>query len=142
MDMDTMAMAKENIKFAMKNTRLKPTKFLLRLPHLRSPVLLLTQPPSKCVSPSLLRSQRSSVRTRLRTDVSMLPSLLMPPILLNRLRPSLESQNVTKSPFPSLPKPAPRLTMPLLHTIDKSFKNQNYQQPITQIIYLFIFHQE
>merc|ERR1711976_209728 len=121
LDMDTviMDMDRENIKCVMRNIRHKLTRFLLSPLLLRSPALLPILNPSKFVLPRLLRSLRSNVRTRLREDVSMLPSLRMPPTLLTRLRPSLESPSVTRSLSHSQPRPAPRLTMPQLHTMVK-----------------------
>merc|ERR1712227_393729 len=80
------------------------------------------QTQERSASPRPLRSLKSSARTRLRTDVSTLPSLLILRMLLSRSRQSSESQSVTKSPFPSQPRLAPRLTTPQPHTTVNSMQ--------------------
>merc|ERR1712025_923293 len=111
MDMDIMAMARENTEYAVRNTRLRHMRSPLSLPPLSSPACLPTLPPSRSVSPRLLRSPRLSVRTRLRTSASMLPSLLMLPTLLTRRRSSLVNQAVNRSLLPSPHNHAARLIM-------------------------------
>merc|ERR1711892_1111219 len=108
-DMDTKLLdMEENTKCAVRNTRLRLTRSPLSLSPLSSPVCLPTLPPSRSVSQRPLKSPRLSVRTRLKTSASMLPSLLMLPTLLIRRRPSLENPAVNRSPLPSQPSHAAR----------------------------------
>merc|ERR1711892_896416 len=108
-DMDTkLLVMEENTKCAVRNTRPRLTRSPLSPSPLSSPVCLPTLPPSRSVSPRLLRSPRLSARTRLRTSASMLPSLLMLPTLLTRRRLSLENPAVNRSLLHSQPNHAAR----------------------------------
>merc|ERR1712153_238701 len=142
-DMDTKLQdMEENIKCAVRNTRLRLTRSPLSLSPLSSPVCSPTLPPSRSVSPRPLRSPRLSVRTRLRTSASMLPSLLMLPTLSTRRRSSLENPAVNRSPSPSQPSHAARpmllqstmlSTMPLSTTV----KKYNHIQNLYLLIYIY-----
>merc|ERR1712106_934429 len=135
-DMDTtkLLVMEENTKFAVRNTRHKLTRSPSSLSPLSNPACSPTLPPSRSVSPRLLRSPRLSVRTTLRTSASMLLSLLMLPTQLTRRRSSLENPAVNRSPSPSQPSLAARpmllqsttlSTMPLSTTVKKYNHIQN-----------------